>query len=368
MASKSQPRALEAELQAELQAIICGLVAEDRSVRNCVVSVANGDGSFAWSGAAGNARADVPMHKNTPIYIASVTKLYTATIVMMLFERGSIALDDPIAKYLPRPIVEGIHVYAGTDFSNQITIRQLLGHRSGIADYYTGKARDGKSLFDEFLENPKRRWTVLETIERAKQLTSNFAPGAGTSYSDTNFQLLGILIERVTGKPLQAVFEELIFRPHGLGHTWLVGFFGARSPSPVPADVFLGNTNATAMRSNGSYWADGGMVSTADEMVGFLRALKGGRLIRHDTLAMMHDWRRWKFPVRLGLGTICVALPLPLAKLAGMPPMWGHSGSTGAFLYHVAEADLFIAGTIGQIRSRLKPLMLVRRIINAAAR
>ena len=334
-----------------------------------MASVAKGDGSFAWSGAAGNARANVPMTKDTPIYIASVTKLYTATVIMMLFERGSIALDDRIAKYLPRAIVEGIHVYAGTDYSNQITIRELLGHRSGIADYYAEKAHDGKSLFDEFLEDPTRRWTVTETIERAKHdLRPNFAPGTGTSYSDTNFQLLGILIERVTGNPLQAVFEELIFRPLGLAHTWLVGFPRAQSPSPAPADVFLGNTNVTTVRSNGSYWADGGMVATADEMVGFLRALKDGRLIRKDTLAVMHDWRRWKFPVRLGLGTICVALPLPLAKLAGMPRMWGHAGSTGAFLYYVADADLFIAGTIGQIESRLKPLLLVRRIIKAAAR
>src|SRR5579872_2998610 len=123
MTSKSRPRTLDAELQA----IICGLVAADQSVKSCVASVVKGDGSFAWSGAAGNARANVPMTKDTPIYIASVTKLYTATIIMMLFERGSIALDDRIAKYLPRAIVEGIHVYAGTDYSNQITIRELLG-------------------------------------------------------------------------------------------------------------------------------------------------------------------------------------------------------------------------------------------------
>ena len=365
MKSTSRPRTLDAELQN----IISGLVAENPSVKNCVVAVAKGDGSFAWSGAAGNARADVPMNKDTPIYIASITKLYTATVVMMLFERGSIALDDPIAKYLPRAVIDGIHVYAGKDYSNEITIRQLLGHRSGIADYYTEKAGDEKSLFDVFLENPERRWTVLETIERAKhQLTPNFAPGTGTSYSDTNFALVGLLIERVSGKPLQAVFEELIFRPLGLDHTWLVGFPRAQSPSPAPAEVFFGNTNVTVIRSNGSYWADGGMVSTADEMVGLLRALKQGRLIRQDTLAMMHAWRRWKFPVRLGLGTIYLALPLPLAKLTGMPRMWGHSGSTGAFLYYVPDVDLFVAGTVGQIESQLKPFMLVWKVIRAAAR
>jgi D-alanyl-D-alanine carboxypeptidase len=365
MTSTSRPKALAAELQG----IIAGLVAQDRSVRSCVIAVEKGDGSFAWSGAAGQARADFPMNKNTPIYIASITKLYTATVIMMLFERGSIALDDRIAKHLPRAVVDGIHVYAGTDHSNEITIRQLLGHRSGIADFYTEKAADGKSLFDVFVENPNRRWTVMETIDRAKhELRPNFPPGIGTSYSDTNFQLLGMLIERVTGKPLHVVFEEMIFRPLGLDHTFLVGFSRAQPSSSAPAEIFFGKRNVTAVRTNGAYWADGGMVSTAEEMVGFLKALKDRRLIRQDTLAMMHDWHRWKFPVRLGLGTICVALPLALAKLAGMPRMWGHSGSTGAFLYYAGEADLFVAGSVGQIELRWKPLMLVRRIIRATAR
>jgi D-alanyl-D-alanine carboxypeptidase len=356
-------------LDTELQDIITGLVAQDRSVKNCVVAVENGDGTCAWSGAAGNARADVAMSKDTPVYIASVTKLYTATIVMMLFERGLIALDDPMAKYLPPALIDGIHVYGGTDHSREITIRHLLGHRSGIADYYGEKASDGKSLFDVFLEDPERRWTVMETIDRAKHdLKPNFAPGSGTSYSDTNFQLLGMLIERLAGTPLHVVFEEMIFRPLGLDHTWLVGFWRAQPPSSAPAEIFLGDRNVTAVRSNGTYWADGGMVATAEEMVRFLKALKQGRLIRQDTLATMHDWHRWKFPVQLGLGTICVTLPRPLAKLAGMPRMWGHSGSTGAFLFHVGEADLFVAGTIGQVESRWKPLLLVRRIIKAASR
>lgn len=364
MLSKSQPKALDTELQG----IISGLVAKDRSVKNCVVAVEKGDGSFAWSGAAGNAHADVAMSKETPIYIASITKLFTASVAMMLFEQGLIALDDQIAKYLPPAVVGRIHLYAGTDYSNEITIRQLLAHRSGIPDYYTEKAADGKNLFDLFVENPQRRWSVMEAIDRAKhKLRPNFAPGRGTSYSDTNFQLLGMLVERVTGKPLHVVFEEMIFRPLGLDQTLLVGFSRAQATSAAAADVFFGETNVTAMRSNGAYWADGGLVSTAEEMIRFLKALKEGRLVRQDTLAMMHDWRRWKFPVQLGLGTICLALPLPLAKLTGMPRLWGHSGSTGAFLYYAGEPDLFVAGSVGQIESRWKPLLLVRRIIMAMA-
>ena len=173
MPSKSRPKALEAELQD----ILSQLVTSDSSAKNCVVSVSKGDGSLAWSGAAGKAHGDVPMTKDIPIYVASVTKLYTATAIMMLFEQGMIALDDTMAKYIPHEYIDRIHVYAGTDYSSNITIRELLAHRSGIADYYTEKASNGKSLFDEFLEEPERRWTVRDTINRSRELGPNFAPG-----------------------------------------------------------------------------------------------------------------------------------------------------------------------------------------------
>ena len=164
------------------------------------------------------------MTKDTEIYIASVTKLYTAAVVLRLFERGALSLDDPMSKYLPSELIRGIHVYRGKDSSSEITIRQLLSHSSGIADYYSEKGRDGKTLFDMFLENPDRLWTVDETIDRARRdLAPNFPPGTGTSYSDTNFQLLGKIVENVTGKPLQDAYEDFIFQPLGLEHTWLVG-------------------------------------------------------------------------------------------------------------------------------------------------
>jgi D-alanyl-D-alanine carboxypeptidase len=196
------------DLNERLQSILSDLVRKDGSVKNCVLSVMTGDGSLLWSGAAGIAREDVPMTGDTPIYIASITKLYTATAVMLLIEKGNLWLDDPVAKYLPSELISGIHVYKGKDYSEEITVRELLSHTSGIADYYSDKARDGKNLFELFIANPDR---------------SKFPPGTDTSYSDTNYQLLGKVIEAVSGKPLHVFYEDFLFRPLGLGNTWLVG-------------------------------------------------------------------------------------------------------------------------------------------------
>jgi D-alanyl-D-alanine carboxypeptidase len=363
-------RAGTANFNATLDSLVADLAKNDSSVKNCVLSVASGDGSFSWSGAAGISHGQTAMTKESPIYIASVTKLYTATVVMHLYEQGALALDDPMAKYLPADVIRGINLYGGHDYSNEITIRQLLSHSSGIADYYEEKGSDGKTLFDKFFEDQGRSWTVDETIERARRdLKPNFPPGKGTSYSDTNFQLLGKVVEATTGKSLAAAYEEAIFRPLGLKHTYLLGYDqGLAQQSGAPADVFYKDTNITRIRSNGAYWAEGGIVSTADEMVAFLKALNEGRIIQKTSLSLMHDWHRWRFPMEYGLGTMFFSLPSPMRSLMKMPPLWGHSGSTGSFLYYCENDNLYLAGTIDQADSRTKPFFLIYKAISAVHR
>jgi len=355
-------------LAEELARIVAGTVTRDGAVKNCVLSVMTGDGSFAWSSAAGVAHASdaTPMTADTPIHIASVTKLYTTTAILLLQERGALALDDPMAKYLPPELIGGVHRFAGTDYSARITIRQLASHRSGIADYYEEKGSDGKSLFELLEEQPGRDWTVDETIARARTIPAHFEPGTQTFYSDTNFQLLGKIIEVVTGKPLQAVFQEFFFDPLQLTHTRLGRV--QQSGSARPADVFDGKRDITPARENGAYWADGGIVSTAREMNLFLKALNEGRIIRPESLRTMHDWHAWRFPLRYGVGAMYFDPPWPVAGHAGLHPLWGHSGSTGSFLYRSDELDLYMAGTFDQTGSKAEAFMLMRRVMQAIER
>ena len=352
-----------------MQFLVSDLVEKDQSVRNCVLSVMKGDGSFSWSGAAGIARQDgqVLMRKDTPIYIASITKLYTATAIMRLYEKGVLSLDDTMSKYLPKELIEGIHVYKGKDYSNEIIIKQLLSHTSGIADYYTEKPKGGKSLFELFLEEPERSWTVDETIERArKDLKPDFPPGTDASYSDTNFQLLGKISETIAGKPLHIIFEEFFFRPLGLKHTWLIGRSEPQLvPSAAPADVFYNDIIITKTRSNGAYWADGGIVSTAEEMIIFLKALNECRIISGDTLKLMHNWHKLQFPLQYGYGMMYFKLPRFMNTVMKVPPLWGHSGSTGSFLYYSEDLNLYVAGSINQTESKTKPFRLMGRVMKA---
>jgi len=349
-------------LNQEIKHIVIDLVENDKLIRNCILSVKKGDGSFSWSCAAGIARQDgqVPMTKDTPIFISSITKLYTATVIMQLYEKGALSLDDPMSKYLPEKFIQGIHVYKGKDYTNEITIKELLSHSSGIADYYTEKPKGGKSLFEISLEEPERKWTVDDTIARVKKdLIPNFTPGTDTSYSDTNFQLLGKVIEAITGKPLHIVYDNFFFRPLGLKHTWLIGHSKPLVASGTPADIFYKDMIINKIRMNGSYWSDGGIVSTAEEMIIFLKALNEGRVVSSDTLKLMHNWHKLRFPLQYGYGTMYFKLPDFITKWIGATPLWGHSGSTGSFLYYSEDLNLYMAGSINQTESESKPFFKV---------
>ncbi|HVN95796.1 MAG TPA: serine hydrolase domain-containing protein [Syntrophorhabdaceae bacterium] len=355
------------DLNQEMQYLLSDLVKNDKTVKNCVLSVVTGDGSFSFSGAAGTASqgGQVPMTRGTPIHLASITKLYTATVIMRLYEKGLLSLDDTMSRYLPEELIKGIHVYKGKDYSQEITIRQLLSHTSGIADYYMQKPKGGKSVFELLLENPERTWTTDETIEWARdKLEPNFRPGTNASYSDTNFALLGKIIDAITGEPRHTVYEDLIFRPLGLTHTWLVDSSAPHLPEPfAPADVFYKNRNIANMRSNGAYWPY--VVSTAEEMIVFLKALNDGRLVRKETLKLMHDWHRLQFPLQYGFGTMYFKLPPLMTRLTQLSPLWGHSGSAGSFLYYSQDLDLYLAGTIDQVDSKIKPFVLMMKVVRA---
>jgi D-alanyl-D-alanine carboxypeptidase len=361
------PKLSSSTISSKLAGYISDFVRNTKSVRSCVLSVMKGDGSFSWSGAAGisNQNTHAVMTKDTPIFLSSVTKLFTATVIMKLYEKEMLSLDDPISKFLPTELIRGIQVYEGKDYTNEITIKQLLSHSSGIADYYTEKSKDGKSFFEVFLENPERHWTVDETIARARdELKPHFRPGTGTFYSDTNYQLLGKIIEYVTHKSLYLVYEELLFQPLNLQHTFLIGSPEAQeSQTTIPADIYYNNKIITKTRYNGAYWSDGGIISTSEEMIVFLKALNEGKIINKKTLKLMHDWHKMEFPIQYGYGTMYFKLPWLMTRMSKLTPLWGHSGSTGSFLYFSEDLNLYIAGSINVAGSNTKPFILIRNVM-----
>jgi hypothetical protein len=100
-------------------------------------------------------------------------------------------------------------------------------------------------------------------------------------------------------------------------------------------------------------------------MIIFLKALKEGRIVSEDTLKLMHNWHKLQFPSQYGFGTRYFKLPPFISKVMKVSPLWGHSGSTGSFLYYSEDQDLYMAGSIDQVDAKIKPFILMIKVTKA---
>lgn len=169
------------------------------------------EGGKTWGYAAGvaNLSTKKPMETDFRFRIGSVTKTFTATVVLQLAGENRLNLDDSIEKWLPG-FIQG-NGYNG----KQITIRQILNHTSGIAEYSRFKGAD-------FMDT-KKSYTAEEIVKMGISLPPDFVPGKGWSYSNTGYVLLGILIEKLTGNSYAEEIENRIIEPLELSDTFLPG-------------------------------------------------------------------------------------------------------------------------------------------------
>ncbi|MEM8968050.1 MAG: serine hydrolase domain-containing protein, partial [Bacteroidota bacterium] len=150
----------------------------------------------------------------TPFHTASLGKTFTATTIAMLADEGKLKFDDPAANYLPTEIMQGLHVIGGMDYGNHITISHLLQHQSGLPDYFEDEPTSGENMMSKLFSEPERYWEPEELIQFTKQhFQAKFEPGTDYHYTDTEYILLGLIIEQLEGKPLHQVFAECIFQP-----------------------------------------------------------------------------------------------------------------------------------------------------------
>ncbi|HEC05501.1 MAG TPA: class A beta-lactamase-related serine hydrolase [Thiolapillus brandeum] len=280
-------------------------------------------------------------------FIASTTKLYTTTLVLKMRAEGQLELDDPIGLYLEPNITQGLHEYRGTSHGARITIRQLLAHRSGLPDYFRDRTSQGDSYERRLIEQGDFSWTFEQAIRRSKQLSPRFTPGtAGKAYySDTNYQLLGRILEVVSGLPYAKLLKRRIFHPLRLENSYLF----TDPTDQRPAAMQYRNRTLWLPQAMASFGPDGGIVSTASELAVFGRAFFGGDLFPAEYLSELYDWEDIFSPLQSGTGIHRIRLPWYLTWLLKPPELYGHSGLSGALLFWSPKRDIIIAGTVNRI-------------------
>ncbi|MCQ8770994.1 beta-lactamase family protein [Streptomyces sp. AA8] len=249
------------------------------------------------------------------VRIGSNTKTFTAVTVLQLVGEGRIRLDAPVDTYLPG-LVRG----EGIDGS-RITVRQLLQHTSGLPNYVL------------YLGDEVRHYEPHDLLDIALQHKARFEPGKKWEYSNTNYVLAGLIVEKVTGRPLAEEIDQRVIKRIGLRHTYFPAPGDATIREPHPKGYY--QESAGAPLRDGTEldpswgWAAGQMISTNSDLNRFYTALLGGRLLPEAQLTQMRTTVPAGEPfaagARYGLGLVST----PLSCAPGV--YWGHGGSTTGY-------------------------------------
>ncbi|MFB7630318.1 serine hydrolase domain-containing protein [Streptomyces sp. NPDC056149] len=273
-----------------------------------------GDPSGSWSLTAGTGTTDAnrPVQPTDHYRVGSQTKTFTAVAVLQLVDDGKVDLDTAIERYLPG-VVDG-NGYDG----NTITVRQLLQHTSGIPTNVPNPQA-----------NPDGTYTLAALVRDGLSHRPAFPPGTSFQYSNTNFQILGMLIEKITGTPVGQAIRSRIIEPLGLTDTrfpepgdrtladpYVHGYRGIR------VGPFFYWQDATTTLEPSLFHSAGAMTSTERDMATFFQALVDGKLLSRASLAQM-ETPGAHAPYGLGLDR----LPLPCGGVA-----FGHNGGVPGYL------------------------------------
>ena len=257
------------------------------------------------------------------VRIGSNTKTYVAVVVMQMVQEGKVGLDEPIETYLP-----GLIKGEGIDAS-RITVRQLLQHTSGLpehTDYYFSSNAAA-------LENIQHYIPARDLLDVALSKPAAFEPGTQWSYSNTNYIVLGMLIERVSQRPVGEQIDQRIIKRLGLSHTYFPGNGEKKIRGSHPQGYHIngeGKLEDVTEMDASLPWTAGAMVSTPSELNTFFQAVFDGRLLTQTSIDEM------KKGVDTGSGGMVYGLGLFGTPLSCGGTSWGHGG--GIFGYETHNA------------------------------
>jgi len=233
-----------------------------------------------WTGSAGVADIPnkIPMQACNKHKLGSSTKVFTATLIFQLYQNGFLEFDDLITKHLPNALINKVANF------DQVTIRNLLNHTSGIPDYldidYTFK----------YYDDLTRVWTDKEELEVVYGQDAVFAPGTQTDYSNTNYLLLGMIAKELTQKTGTELYRDMIFNPLKMSNSYF------NEDGGIPDDLVRGyldengrgNFIDITQRSFAANSMAGGAVSTVEELHRFVKAFwNGTSIVTEETKALI---------------------------------------------------------------------------------
>lgn len=272
-----------------------------------------------------------PNSQDTLFHIASVGKLISTVYILRLVEQGYLKLDEPLNKYLDSDVLVGLFK---SDYS-LITIQDCLTHRSGASDYFEGKDKNGVKFTDIVVNNPDKEWNRDDILDFARtQLKPVSERGEKFNYGDTAFMLVLMCVEKIKGKPFNELLDEELFKPFGLVNTQSMIYRYPIDQAKYPKSIYFGKTDIKKYKSLNCDQADGGIVSTPNDLLTFQKLLYSDKLITKKHLALMQVWQgEFRPGIHYGMGMMQVRFEGFFILMRNFPRLIGHIGilSTHSF-------------------------------------
>lgn len=299
--------------------------------------------------------------KNSPFKIASSTKLFVATIILQLEEEGKLSINDKVFPYL-KDIdyldFENIHILNEIKYANDITVKQLLSHRSGLADIFTDRE---DPFFGMILQEPNKQYAPKSLIELYYQFKLNhephFKPNEGWHYSDINYLLLGLIIEQVDKTTLSQSIRNRILNPLKMKDTYFE-FYEEPINKDKTIQQYVGNTNFSNINTSFD-WSGGGLVSTNKDLAVFIEALFNLKLIKQESLQKMINVKFTKNnESRYGLGVYEFVINRDV--------FYGHFGFYGTFVGYCPKTKTTLTYSISQAIPNFNPYQFISQLLKFA--
>ncbi|GEM_PF-1153221 len=317
------------ELAQQLQAALDSTL-ETTGIAGATVAVINSEGT--WYGASGvsNLETEKPLNPEDLFNIGSISKSFTSATLLKLVEEEKLQLEDTLDKWLPDSIISNI------PNAKDISIEQLLNHTSGIFNYTNNLqfGSDQLAVFVDGADIDRSREAIIQNYVSGEE--PYFAPGESFEYSNTNYLLLGMIIESAAGNSYQNEVNRLILSPLGLDNTY---FMGDEIPEKILArsykdligqDGILEDTTEV-FSSLAFTLADGGILSNSQDVARFSNALFGGELLTPESLNTMLSWSNidereveLEAADQYGLGIYEEQTP--------WGEIWGHDGGAAGYI------------------------------------
>jgi len=334
-------------------------------IHNCILYLNNPKKDISYNAVFGKINASISkIDQDYCFRTGSITKTFVATIIMQLMEEKKLNIDGFFLDYLSKKdkeFLKKIMFFKGVNYSNQITIKNLLEHSSGLRDYFA----DDNRFFNYVMRFPLQSWewkTIMQKYFKYKLHEKGvFTPGAGFYYSDTNYLLLAVLIEELTNMSLHELLEERILTPLSLNDTYLQFHQEPKGYKPV-IPSFYGSINLKNINSSFD-WGGGGLISSTNDLDFFIRELLSGKLFdSKETLSLMMDFNHKKnINSALDKKRNMYAIGLQQKKI-GDYNFIGHNSAYGGMMFYDLHSGLSIILSINQLASPHKAEWLIKKL------